>query len=354
MANPMTSQASRLAQRTSSCTWIKSVLEMFSARGVDVQRLLEAAGIGQCRLENPDERFTADEVSRLWQLAVAWSGDATLGLDRELAARHINFDVLGYALASSPDLRHGFASLKRYMAILSDVASIELVPQDDDAWLVLGSRGFSLPVPRQRYAFGILALIVICQWLTRRPVEPLAVEFTFETPPELARYQEVFRCPLRFGQAWNRLLLPSSVLAEPLPSRNPSLRALHERVLATRMEALDGASVSRRVSEEIVRQMHLGEPRRDKVAARLAMTDRTLQRRLAAEDTSFQRLMDEARREMACQYLSEKHRTLAQVADLLGFVDQSNLFRACRRWFGEPPGQYRRRMLDVSEESQVH
>lgn len=354
MANPMTSQASRLAQRTSSCTWVKSVLGMFSARGVDVQRLLATADIGPHRLENPDERFAADEVSRLWELAVAWSGDTALGLDRELAARHINFDVLGYAMASSPDLRHGFASLKRYVVVISDVASVELVPQDDNAWLVLGSSGVSLPVPRQRYAFGLLALIVICQWLTRRPVEPLAVEFTFETPPELARYQAVFRCPLRFGQAENRLLLPGSALAEPLPSNNPALRALHEEVLATRVAALGNVNMSRRVSEEIIRQLHHGEPRRDKVAISLAMTDRTLQRRLAAEDTSFQRLLDEARREMACKYLSEKRWTLAQVADQLGFVDQSNFFRACRRWFGESPGQYRRRLLGESELSRIH
>ena len=80
---------------------------------------------------------------------------------------------------------------------------------------------------------------------------------------------------------------------------------------------------------------------RDVIAARLHLSDRTLQRRLLAETSSFAQLLDETRCELARQYLSDAHRSLGEVADLLGFADQSNLFRACRRWFGMPPGQYR-------------
>ena len=77
------------------------------------------------------------------------------------------------------------------------------------------------------------------------------------------------------------------------------------------------------------------------IAARLHLSDRTLQRRLLAEASSFAQLLDATRCELARQYLSDAHRSLGEVADLLGFADQSNLFRACRRWFGMPPGQYR-------------
>ena len=69
-----------------------------------------------------------------------------------------------------------------------------------------------------------------------------------------------------------------------------------------------------------------------------------------AESTSFQQLLDDSRRELARKYLSEEKYPLNQVADLLGFVDQSNFFRACKRWFGEPPGQYRRRLAGGPEE----
>lgn len=324
---------------------------MFGARGVDVPRLVEAAGVAPERLENPSERFGADEISRLWELAVAWSGDPALGMDRELSARHVNFDVVAYAMAASPNLRAGLEAMARYMAVISDAATFHLEDEGRDTWLVLGGSGYAMPVPRQRYAYGMLSLITLCHWVTRQAVEPLAIEFKFDEPPEVARYREVFGCPLRFGRTENRMLLAATHLAAPLPSRNPSMLALHEQVLQARVEALGNARTSYRVSEEIIRRLHRGEPRREEIASSLALADRTLQRRLHAEGTSFQQLLDEARRELARKYLAEDHYPLTHIADLLGFVDQSNFFRACKRWFGEPPGQYRRRIAAAHEEA---
>lgn len=333
-----------MPQTHSSSAWVSGLLELFASRGVRLPRLLDEAGIDPARLDRPGERFSADEISHLWELAVDWSGDATLGLDREAAAKYANFDVLGYAIASCPDLRTGLEELSRYMAVLSNAATFRLDPEGGNTWLVLGRLGVSRPVPRQRYTFGLLALLAVCQWVTRRPIQPLAVEFSFTQPPEANRHKEVFGCPLRFDQPENRLLLAGADLRTPLPSRNPSLHALHERVLQDRLAALGHTSVSARVSEAIVRRLHQGEPRREEVAASLALTDRTLQRRLHGEGTSFQQLLDDTRRALALQYLTEDRYPIAQVADLLGFVDASNFFRACRRWFGEPPGRHRKRL----------
>ena len=111
-------------------------------------------------------------------------------------------------------------------------------------------------------------------------------------------------------------------------------------------------AVGARVRHEIARLLPQGEPRREEVAAVLGLTDRTLQRRLQAESTSYQQLLDDTRRELARQYLGEPRHSLAEVADLLGFADQSNLFRACKRWFGLPPGQYRAQVLYPEAEGQ--
>lgn len=334
-------------QRSSSCTWVTGLAGMFAARGIDVPRLFIAAGIAAARLERPDERFSADEVSRLWELAVAWSGDAALGLERALTLAHVNFDVVGYAMLSSPDLRHGLQAFARYLALISDAATFELIAADHGgAWLALGHTGNTRAVPRQRFAYGMLSLLTLAQWLTRREVRPLAAEFTFAPPAEIAAYRAAFQCALRFGEPENRLLLGAADLDAPLPSRNASLLSLHEHVLRDRLAALGQATTSARVSQEIVRRLACGEPRREDIAAVLALADRTLQRRLQAENTSFQHLLDEARRELARKYLADGRYSLQQVADLLGFGDSSNFFRACRRWFGMPPGQYREQLAD--------
>jgi AraC-like DNA-binding protein len=333
-----------MMERTSSSAWVKGVAAMFASQALDVPRLFRTVGIDMSLLDKPDARFRADKVTELWELAVTWSGNPALGLDRELASRHVDFDVVGYAMLSSPDLRTGLENFARYLGLISDAATFELQPDAGGAWLVLGHMGNTLRVPRQRQEYGLLALLMLCRWLTRLEIRPLAAEFIFPDPVDLQPYRMAFECPLRFGQAATRLLLARADLAAPIPSRNPSMYALHERVMEERLAGLGNATTSYRVSQEITRRLHRGEPRREDVASCLALTDRTLQRRLHAEKTSFQELLDDARRELARKYLADEHYCLAQVADLLGFVDQSNFFRACKRWFGLPPGQYRQRL----------
>lgn len=331
-------------ERTSSSTWVRGVAEMFGSQGLDVPRLFRAAGLDIRGLDQPDARFGAEKVSELWDLAVAWSGNPALGMDPELPARHVDFDIVGYAMLSSPNLRSGLENLARYLALISDAATFEVLPDGGNCWLVLGHVGNTRRVPRQRQEYGLLTLLILCRWLTRRPVRALRAEFIFPDPPDVQPYRAAFGCPLCFDRPATRMLLTASDLEAPLPSRNASMFVLHERVIDERLSSLGHARVSYRVSREIIRRLPGGEPRREDIAGGLALTDRTLQRRLQAENTSFQQLLDEARRELARKYLAEDRYSLGEVADLLGFVDQSNFFRACKRWFGVPPGQYRRRL----------
>ncbi|MCJ0763262.1 AraC family transcriptional regulator [Variovorax terrae] len=335
-------------ERTSSSIWVKGVAEMFASQGIDLPRLFRAAKLDLQRLDQPDARFGAEQVSELWELAVAWSGNPALGMSRELTARYVNFDLVGYAMLSSPNLRTGLENLARYLALISDAATFEVVPERRHCWLVLGHVGNTRRVPRQRQEYGLLALLTMCLWLTRREVRALEADFIFPDPVDAHPYRAAFGCPVRFNQPATRMLLDGDDLEAPLPSRNPSMFALHERVIEERLSGLGNARTSYRVSEEIIRRLREGEPRREDVAGSLALTDRTLQRRLQAESTSFQQLLDEARRELARKYLAEDRYSLAEVADLLGFVDQSNFFRACKRWFGLPPGQYRRQLAGVT------
>jgi AraC-like DNA-binding protein len=88
-----------------------------------------------------------------------------------------------------------------------------------------------------------------------------------------------------------------------------------------------------------------GEPRRTGIARALEMSERTLQRHLEAEGTSFQRLLDDTRRELAQQYLGQTDVSLADATYLLGFGDPSSFFRASKRWFGTSPRHYRIRLI---------
>lgn len=326
---------------------------MFASQGVDAARLFAAANVPMSRVQDPNGRFSADEVTRLWELAVAWSGNPALGIDAELAARHINFDAVGYATLSSESLRAGLEEVARYLALISSATTFVLEPQGEDVWLAMGHTGYTRPVPPQRSAYSLLALLTLARWITRREVKPLLAHFSFAPPAgERAAFERAFSCPAKFMQPDNRLLLAAADLALKLPSHNPQLLALHERVLQERLAALGNDSVSLRVAEEIIRRLAQGEPRREDIAATLSLTDRTLQRRLQAEGTSFQKLLDETRRELAAKYLLDARYSLGEIAHMLAFADPSNFFRACRRWFGCAPGRYREQLAKQGAQGQ--
>lgn len=338
-----------MIDRTSSSAWVRRLSEMFASQGLDAVRLLRAAGLEQRRLEDPNGRFTVDEVSRLWELAVQWSGNPALGVDRELSARFIDFEVVGYGMLASADLRAALEEFVPYLAVISSATTVELQRQGEDLWLVMGHAGYSQPLPPQRSTYSLLAWLTLCRWVTRHEVVPRMVHFGFMPPADSSAWERAFGCRVRFGQADHRMLIAAADLALPLPARNPMLRALHERATRERLLVLGNATTSMRVSEEIMRRLRHGEPRRQDIAAAFAMADRTLQRRLQAEKTSFNQLLDEARRELARKYLADARHALGEVAHLLGFADQSNFFRACKRWFGVPPARYRQQLQQQRE-----
>ena len=149
---------------------------------------------------------------------------------------------------------------------------------------------------------------------------------------------------MRFGAPANRMLLSAADLAMTLPTSHPELGEMQEHLLDDQLDQLGQTTTSTLVCAEIARRLPHGEPRRQDVASGLGLAERTLQRRLQEESVSFQALLDRTRRELAQQYLAQERHTLTDVADLLGFVDSSNFFRACKRWFGLPPAQYRTRL----------
>jgi AraC-like DNA-binding protein len=323
-----------------SAAWVRGVVHLFASQGVDTGWMFQQAGIDGERLKHPHERFTLPEMDRMWELAVAKSGQPTLGLDRGLARRHIDFNIAAQAMWSSPDLGGGLVVLSQYLVLISDASVFSMVAAGADRWLVLeyGSDGRS---PRQRVEFTMFALLLLCQTITHRQVRPEVAEFVFPEPSDLHAYRMAFHCPLRFGQSANRMRFARDDLALPVIGAGESLFAVQERVIEDRLSRLAGARTTYRASEEIIRHLHLGEPKREQVARNLGLVDAAFERRLRAEGNSFEQLLDGVRKELAEQYLHQPGYTPARVANLLGWETTHELTLACKRWFGVATSQYR-------------
>jgi AraC-like DNA-binding protein len=248
-------------------------------------------------------------------------------------------------MMSSPNLLGILKSLVRYVGIVSDAASVAITEDPEGCRMILELFGGGQPVPRQRFEFDLLTILSFCRWVTNRDLRPLGLELRFPPPADSQPYRDAFKCPLRFNAAVNALLFAGADVIAPLPTAHPLLAEVHERLASEHLQRLDHAQTCSRTRAAILRCLPGGEPRRTEIASALKMSERTLQRRLEVEGNSFQRLLDDTRRELAQQYLGQTDLSLADACYLLGFRDLGSFFRASKRWFGTSPRHYRLRLM---------
>jgi AraC-like DNA-binding protein len=332
-------------QTSCAAFWVKGVADTLKAVGLDVPTLFKEAALELAGLDDPDARFPTEGLSLLWQLAVSRSNNPAIGLANSNVVKPGNFDVVAYAMMSSPTLLGMLERAVRYVDVLSEAATLNLANDQEGYRLILELFGGKHPVPRQRFEFDLMTLLSFFRWVTNRDLRPLAFELRFPPPDDLRPYQDAFKCPLRFNTPVNALLFARADVNLPLPTANVELAEMHERVASEHLQRLDSAQTCHRTRAVIVRHLQDGEPRRQKISTMLGMSERTLQRRLAAEGTSFQRLLDNTRRELAQHYLGQGNVSLPDIAYLLGFSDQSSFFHASRRWFGSSPRRYRIQLI---------
>ncbi len=321
--------------------WVKGTVEAFKQEGLDVGALFREAGLGLAVLDNPDSRVPIEKFNLLWRLAVARSGNPVVGLAAARIPRPASFDVVGYAMMSAPDLRGVLERVVRYVRIISTVATMTVADDQEGCRLSVALQSGAQEVPWQRYAFAFMTSLSFLRWIMIRDLRPLAVELAMPANNDLLRYHEAFGGPLRFGAAGNALLFSQSDVARPLPTAHAELATVHERIAGEYLARLDRSAMSARVRSVMLKCLSDGKPRRAAVARTLGMSERTLQRRLEAEGSSFRQLLDDTHKELAQRYIEQADLSLADVAYILGFNDQSSFFRASRRWFGTTPQRYR-------------
>jgi AraC-like DNA-binding protein len=133
-------------------------------------------------------------------------------------------------------------------------------------------------------------------------------------------------------------------LARPLPAANPDVALANERVMLEYLERLDRADIVAQVRRRTLELLPSGQPTQLEIARGLALSPRTLHRRLAESGTGFAELLDSTRRELAAGYLQRTDYSVAEVAYLVGFAEVSSFNRAFRRWTGRSPSAVRREL----------
>lgn len=326
---------------TALTSWARAIRKALEAGGYDPKPLFIKAGLDIAAMDDPNARYPVAATARLWAEVVQTTGDPAFGL---VVARHVtptSFHALGYSLVASATLRQAFERLLRYFRVVSDAAELELAAVDAEYHFRLRT-GLTGPQPAPE-AIDAFALVILrmCRGLYRREYAPRRVALRRPAPADPTPYARAFRAPLTFGAEHNVLVFDRASFEQPLEGANAELARHNDEIAARYLAQIARNDITNRVHATLVELLSLGEPTQEKVAAALHMSLRNLQRRLAAENTSYRDILNDTRRELALSYMRNRQYTVSEITYLLGFADTSSFTRAFRRWTGQSPSHYR-------------
>jgi AraC-like DNA-binding protein len=328
---------------SASVQWFQGMLPALEAQGVNVARLLTLAGIDTQGLHSTDARIAHMQIARFWSLACEVTADPLLALRASRDFRPGCMSEVGYLMMSADTLAQALDVLVRYQRLLSDVSDCHFALDPDGAGtLSMGLVPQTYDIPQALTDMLLGVAMAFSRWLLGPQFRPRALCLRRPKPEDVRLYEEIFACPLRFGCAQDSLLLHARDLHRPLPSANAQVFLTHRRQLEEQLQRQQHHCIALQVGDVLQRLLPEGEPSRERVASLLNLSPSTLHRRLLAEGTSFKALLDQTRAALAKSYLIQSERTLLDIAFQLGFADPSNFFRSFKRWYGVPPGQYRK------------
>ena len=313
-------------------------------RGCAPRRLFHNTSLGLDTLSSPGSRIDEVQAEQIIANALEATGDPSLGLT---VGQQLNLGahaVVGQTFLACANLMEVMDTLVRYGPLLTGRQAQIDHYKDLDAGRI--GLTLSLTSPSTSIRFSHEAIFSAAQKtlsdLLQTPAVDVEIALPYDKPRDTAAFKEIFENNVRFNANNAILSIPEALTRAPLPTSNPTLRALYDAECARLLADLsDNASYTERTLAAL-NKLEGQYPGLDQMASMLHMSTRTYRRRLQDESTSFQTLLDSTRCKHARQLLRHPELSVDRVAQRLDFSDVSNFRRAFIQWTGESPLQWRK------------
>jgi AraC-like DNA-binding protein len=314
--------------------------------GVAPADVLRRAGLPDDLLRQPSVRLSPAEYYRLWESVEAAFGDPLFPIRLCQSVTSESFAPLLFAALCCPNLLAAAERVGRYKALLAP----ERVDVSQESGLVAVEFRWTEappPPPVSLVLKELLVCVTLARMGTREHVCPVEVTTTV-LPSPLEPYEEFLGAPLRRGPR-HQIAFTLADATRPFLTSDEGMWSVFEPGLRQRLAELEAPfTTTRRVRAALLEALPSGRVTLEEVGRRLAVSKRTLQRRIEAEGTSFQRILSETRETVARHYLEATALPAAEIALLLGYDEPNSFSRAFKTWTGTTPDTVRRRREALS------
>ncbi len=324
---------------TTLATWAGAIATALESRGLDSSAVFADAGLDISQTLDPDARYLVSDMSKLWRECVNASGDPAFGLAVPAFRSSTTFHAMGTVLDACGSLKESLRRLTKLSRLVSNIAEMQLNELPNGDWVLTWAIENDM-----RLEVADEALDAFLSSLVSRlfPEDIVEVYFVRQRPEDPTPWYETFyNCPIHFGSDKDSVVIAKDAMGKVRQAPNPALASASETVALDYLQKLDRENVVLQVENEIRHRLQDGEPKQNDIAEFLHLSVRQLQRKLAAQNTSFAQLLQEVRHQLAKEYLADSKRSIVDISLSLGFSDQSNFSAAFRRWEGVSPSQFR-------------
>jgi len=321
--------------------WVLPHLIAFvESRGADATPMRRL--FGRTRLVDPSVRVAETAAETAWRLAATLTRDDALGVHFAESLPRGALDLIEYALRSSPSLGDGIDRLARYGRLLSDRVAVR-THRDEQSLLFLVHDTGSTPLYPARAEFALAVALKLARDCTGADIAPLRVGFDHPAPEDTSEHRRFFHGRVRFDAGSSSMSISTTDAARPMRDADTALAGIIRRRLENALGARDRSSgaMSTRVQRLLVE--HLGQSvlTLDAAATALAVSRRTLTRRLAEERASFRQILDQVREDFARALLQDRSLSIGDIAFFLQYSEPAAFHRSFRRWTGRTPNAFR-------------
>jgi AraC-like DNA-binding protein len=315
---------------------IKGVPELLSELGVAPMPLLEKYGISLSAVDNPDSFFSYSRWAAMLNEAALATNCPHFGLLVSKSHTMSTLGMLGLAMQQSPDVKAALKTFERYFYLHTDAAKIINTVESN---IYIGK--YSIEVAGVENVKQVVDLSLghghnIFKFLCGSKVKPSGVYFMHGMPADVRPYKKMFDCPLHFNADYNALTYPAELLAKPMFRHSDEM---HKALIShlSKLECNHPNDIKSQVAHSIRALLPTGKSGIELVAASMNMSKRTLQKRLQEKGTSYQKLLDIVRSDIAKQYLIGSNVSMTRLGNILAYSELSAFSRAFKRWFGVAP-----------------
>jgi AraC-like DNA-binding protein len=333
------------AQASVSGAEILDLLEALRRLGLEERTLCRAVGIDRAALQAPEARVPSGVMTGIFAEAERRTRDRSIGL--HAGAHAAPSSPVPYLLLSSGRLEAGIRHAERLSRIIMDTLRIRLETDEETATIVFVPGDSTVEASRHAVEYLLMASVQALRRAVGSELRLREVTFRHAEADSDGQPARVFGCPVRFSARDDRLVFPRAVLGAVSAFANPRIAEQIEKFAAALAAKTGPRATIRDEIGDAVRVLLSAGERADRatVARRLAVSDRTLQRRLGEERTTFKDVRDDVVWEAVEALLSNPALKIEAIALSVGFADAAGFSKACKRRTKRTPTEIRERLL---------